>query len=142
MSLPLPMLEVMVLNTRPRQLLISTAHGLFTCLAIMSLPLPMLEVVALNTRPRQLLISTAHGLFTYLVIMSLPLPMLEVVALNMRLRQLFTCLATMSLPLGDRSRLSHGLGPITSPLLDHVMPLSLTILSQFMMSPCLIATTT
>merc|ERR1719341_1312706 len=142
MSLLLSLLEVVALNTRPRQLLISTAHGLFTYLAIMSLPLPMLEVVALNTRPRQLLISTSHGLFTCLAIMSLPPPMLEVVALNTSLRQLFTCLATMSLRPGDRNLLSHGLGPITSPLLDHVMPLSLTILSQSMMSPCLIATTT
>merc|ERR1740128_1160726 len=148
MSLLLPtLLGVLVLITRPRQLLLRII-GQFTCLATIILLLSMLEVVSLNTRPRLLLHSIIHGLFTCLATMSLTLLMLEVVALTTRqqlllsIKGLYMCPDSMSLPPGGRSLLNHGLCPIISQLLDHAMPLSLTILNQSMMSPCLIATKT
>merc|ERR1740128_1344416 len=149
MSLLLPtLLGVVAVITRPRQLLLRII-GQFTCLATIILLLSMLEVVALNTRPRLLLLSIVHGLFTCLATMSLTLLMLEVMALTtnslqllLSIKGLFMCLDSMSLPPGGRSLLSHGLGPITSPLLDQAMSLSQAILNQSMMSPCLIATKT
>merc|ERR1740119_75510 len=114
MSLLLPtLLGVLVLITRPRQLLLRII-GLFTCLATMNLTLLMLEVVALTTR-QQLLLS---------------------------IKGLYMCPDSMSLPPGGRSLLNHGLCPITSPLLDQAMSLSQAILNQSMRSPCLIATKT